>query len=159
MLYNFIYIVCIVYATIYGSAILLFFSKVSYIYITKYIMFRRYKYMSPHQLKNINYGYFSKPINNRIQAMRNYVYIRDTWPYIYKTIYGYPDSNESFEEWVEWVYDNYYENNLSIIQCLEDIIEGKTNEELIKKTDMCIRRINYLVSQTQLKNLKNQSKS
>lgn len=158
MLFNFIYIVCIAYATIYGAAILLFFSKVSYIYITKYIMFRRYKYMSPHQLRNINYGHLSKAINNRIQAMRNYVYIRDTWPYIQKTIYGYPEDNKTFEQWVNWVHENYYEDNLSIIQCLEDIIEGKTNKELIDKTDICIRRINYLVSQTRLRNLKNQSK-
>lgn len=146
ILYKYIGVVCLVYGTIYLSTLLIFSSQILYIYIKKYIMFRRYKYIRPYQLRNINYGHFDKVINNRIQAMRNYVFIRDTWPYINKTIYGFPDSNESFEEWVEWVYNNYYENNLSIIQCLEDIIEGKTPEELISKTDLCVKRLNHVYS-------------
>ena len=49
-------------------------------------MFRRYKYMSLNQLQNINYGVLSKVTNNRVKEMRNYVYVRDTRPYINKTI-------------------------------------------------------------------------
>ena len=85
--------------------------------------------------------------------MRNYVCIRDTWPYINRTIYGYPD-NKNFEKWVEWVYNNYYDDNIIVMQYLEDIIKGDTNEELIQKTNTCIRKINKLVSETRIKNFK-----
>ena len=151
--FKYIYIVCYVYATIYAFTLLLFLSEIAYIHIKKYIMFRRYKYMSLNQLQNINYGVLSKVTNNRVKEMRNYVYIRDTWPYINRTIYGYPD-NKNFEKWVEWVYNNYYDDNIIVMQYLEDIIKGDTNEELIQKTNTCIRKINKLVSETRIKNFK-----
>lgn len=140
---NYTYVVSITLAIIYGIVIIYHYFMLAVKSIKKYIMFRRYRYLTDNQLRNIDYGHFSKSINNRTQAMRNYVFLRDTWPYM-KYIHCGPMGFKNFEDWIEWVYNNYYEDNLPIIQCLEDIIEGKTNEELIKKTDMCITRINKI---------------
>jgi len=152
--YNMIEILSVLYNTILLTAGLYIIFYIIFIliltllllkeYSVKYWMFRRYAYLSETQLRKINYGPFSKVINNKTKLMRNYVFIRDTWTYIhynnYNNYIGWVPKD--FEDWVRWVYNNYYDNNIDIIQCLDEIIQGKTKEALISKTDECIRLVN-----------------
>lgn len=113
--------------------------------IIKYWMFRRYAYLSESQLHNINYGPFYKVINNKTQLMRNYVFIRDNWPYIDYIKNSYISKDfDKFEDWVSWIHNNYYDDNLEMIECLNDIIYGKTNEELISNTINCVKIFNNI---------------
>lgn len=139
-LINYIYAISYSLAIIYAATIISHYSIILVKSIKKYIMFRRYRYLSIKQLNNIDYGIFSKITNNRIQAMRNYIFIRDTWPYIKGKHYE-PIDFITFEDWVSWIHNNYYEDNIQIIQCLYDILEGKTQEELVSNTEECIKMV------------------